>query len=71
MTAETPKRSIKAPLKAVNETPKAPPVERPKKERKPLYVPPAPKGRLFIGILWDSGTFYVLNPFLGLITVFQ
>ncbi|CAI2348447.1 unnamed protein product [Caenorhabditis sp. 36 PRJEB53466] len=46
---ETPRRSIsKTPLKTVNAKVKkspAPPVERPKKERKPLYVAPPPKER--------------------------
>ncbi|PIO69765.1 CAP-Gly domain protein [Teladorsagia circumcincta] len=43
---ETPKRVPKQPLKTVNASPpKQPPVERPKKERKPLYVPPPPKER--------------------------
>ncbi|KAF1761139.1 hypothetical protein GCK72_009393 [Caenorhabditis remanei] len=47
---ETPRRTItKTPLKTVNakaKTSPAPPVERPKKERKPLYTPPAPKERV-------------------------
>ncbi|ETN80979.1 hypothetical protein NECAME_08828 [Necator americanus] len=42
--AETPKRTVKQPLKSVNVMPPKPAVERPKKERKPLYVPPPPKG---------------------------
>uniref|UniRef100_A0A1I7TEI6 VASt domain-containing protein n=1 Tax=Caenorhabditis tropicalis TaxID=1561998 RepID=A0A1I7TEI6_9PELO len=48
---ETPRRSIsKTPLKTVNAKAKtvspAPPVERPKKERKPLYVAPPAKERV-------------------------
>ncbi|KIH49974.1 hypothetical protein ANCDUO_19950 [Ancylostoma duodenale] len=43
--AETPKRTTKQPLKSVNAMPPKPAVERPKKERKPLYVPPPPKER--------------------------
>ncbi|EYC21408.1 hypothetical protein Y032_0019g3804 [Ancylostoma ceylanicum] len=43
--AETPKRATKQPLKSVNAMPPKPAVERPKKERKPLYVPPPPKER--------------------------
>ncbi|KAK6739926.1 hypothetical protein RB195_008422 [Necator americanus] len=43
--AETPKRTVKQPLKSVNVMPPKPAVERPKKERKPLYVPPPPKER--------------------------
>ncbi|KAK5971624.1 hypothetical protein GCK32_016413 [Trichostrongylus colubriformis] len=43
---ETPKRTTKQPLKTVNAAPPKPPApERPKKERKPLYVPPPPKER--------------------------
>uniref|UniRef100_A0A8L8JN35 CAP-Gly domain-containing protein n=1 Tax=Heligmosomoides polygyrus TaxID=6339 RepID=A0A8L8JN35_HELPZ len=42
---ETPKRTLKQPLKTVNAAPPPKPaVERPKKEQKPLYVPPPPKG---------------------------
>ncbi|VDM56279.1 unnamed protein product [Angiostrongylus costaricensis] len=42
---ETPRRVAKQPLKTVNSIPALPPKpERPKKERKPLYVPPPPKG---------------------------
>uniref|UniRef100_A0A1I7XAU0 Uncharacterized protein n=1 Tax=Heterorhabditis bacteriophora TaxID=37862 RepID=A0A1I7XAU0_HETBA len=40
--ADTPKRTKQA-LKTVNVTPAKQPLERPKKERKPLYVPPPPK----------------------------
>ncbi|VDM78449.1 unnamed protein product [Strongylus vulgaris] len=41
--SETPKRVAKHPLKSVNVMPPKPAEPRPKKERKPLYVPPPPK----------------------------
>ncbi|CAJ0600440.1 unnamed protein product [Cylicocyclus nassatus] len=43
--SETPKRVTKHPLKSVNAMPPKPAEPRPKKERKPLYVPPPPKER--------------------------
>ncbi|VDL69882.1 unnamed protein product [Nippostrongylus brasiliensis] len=46
--SESPRRSPKQPLKAVNAAPPKPAVERPKKERKPLYVPPPPKERKIV-----------------------
>ncbi|KJH53175.1 hypothetical protein DICVIV_00673 [Dictyocaulus viviparus] len=43
---DTPRRVLKQPLKTVNAMPPTPPkTERPKRERKPLYVPPPPKER--------------------------
>uniref|UniRef100_A0A8R1DJA5 Uncharacterized protein n=1 Tax=Caenorhabditis japonica TaxID=281687 RepID=A0A8R1DJA5_CAEJA len=49
-TESTPRRTLsKTPLKTVNvkaKTSPAPPIERPKKERKPLYVAPPPKERV-------------------------
>lgn len=51
---ETPRRTItKTPLKTVNakaKTSPTPPVERQKKERKPLYVAPPAKGFLKVFI---------------------